>query len=207
MVYFPGQTAETLKYYSITCEMKLILAFIILWFALYIGGTSGQSCVQFDSLISIVTDQNFLYECVDDVSQENIENLLQDLILCLEEGLDINGVYFIHADAYHVMTGIMLAALSGLNEIVTTLLELDADVNVQDDKGHTALMLASYCGYEDVVNNLLENEANVNVKTYDISYDVGNTALMFAAKYDHNNIVSALLEYGADVNQRNSWKQ
>ena len=52
--------------------MKLILAFIILWFALYIGATSGQSCEQFGSLILIVPDQNFLYECVDDVSQENI---------------------------------------------------------------------------------------------------------------------------------------
>ena len=118
--------------------MKLILASILLWFALHIDETSGQSCEQFDSIIFIGKDEK----------PENIEKLLQDLILCLRDGLDINGAHFKgKIFFYHVLT---LTAGSGFNEIVTTLLEIDADVNLQDNDGFTAVMFASSYGYEDL---------------------------------------------------------
>jgi len=69
------------------------------------------------------------------------------------------------------------------------LLELKANVNLQDSSGRTALMYAAYNGYINRVNKLLESEADVNIQD---SSD--RTALMYAEDNLSNNPSSDKIE-------------
>jgi hypothetical protein len=70
------------------------------------------------------------------------------------------------------------------------LLEIGADVNLQDSSGRTALMYAAYNGYINRVNKLLALGANVNIQD-----SFGHTALMYAEdKLNRENSSSDKIE-------------
>jgi ankyrin repeat protein/predicted Ser/Thr protein kinase len=130
-------------------------------------------------------------------------------------------------------TALILAAAKGDSEIVKTLLEKNADPDVQDDSGATALMVAIGRQDIDMAEMLLDSTTNVNAKN-----DAGHTALMmavnkgytglavsllgkeanpnvkgrnnatalsYAARRGQTQVVQALLENGADPNIEDKW--
>ncbi len=79
--------------------------------------------------------------------------------------------------------------------LVERLLELRADVNVQDDEGWTPLHVAARDGHVDVCRMLIEAGAPV-----DAQVDDGWTPLHFAAYNDEMEVCELLVASGADVN-------
>lgn len=108
-------------------------------------------------------------------------------------------------DEQVVRTVLMSAAMSGVPEVVQTILAGGADVNARDEKGHTALWsvfdASEYYDKERhadrgrVIHLLARAGANLNAQD-----DQGNTALHGC--YDED-VAKALIEDGADVNVRN----
>jgi len=119
-------------------------------------------------------------------------------------------------------------AAKGDTELVTVLLEKNADVNAKDTKGVTPLVYAASGGYEQIVTLLLDWGANANAMAKDgrrplyisvargdlhiarllvdakadvnIKNGHGSTALHTAAVWDRHEIADLLIEAGADVN-------
>ncbi len=109
-------------------------------------------------------------------------------------------------------TALMVAAITGLLEVIGVLLEAGADVNETSKFGLTALIGAKREGRSDCVKLLLDAGADVN--TQDVGWpvrvrnqlffqDVGWTALMKAAHWGYFEIVQLLLNAEADMNVRN----
>ena len=71
-----------------------------------------------------------------------------------------------------------------------------ADVNVQNEFGHTPLYIATACGNTKIAKFLLENNADVNNQD---NCD-GATPLHLAASGNHSNAALWLIKYKADVN-------
>jgi serine/threonine-protein phosphatase 6 regulatory ankyrin repeat subunit B len=115
----------------------------------------------------------------------------------------------------------MLASIKGHDQVVESLLKVNADVNIQGMKGVTALILACMVGHDElhmlvkatiqdnsdegtalmrashdqVVELLLKANADVNVQANN-----GTTALMLASDNGHDQVVELLLKANADVN-------
>ncbi len=81
-------------------------------------------------------------------------------------------------------------------DVMNELIELGADVNIQDDDGLSCLMKASLSGFSDTVIKLLDLGANPNLK----SNVLGHTALMLVTQGKKYDLMSALLDAGADIN-------
>jgi ankyrin repeat protein len=125
------------------------------------------------------------------------------------------------------------AAADGESDFVQTLLDGNADPNVENSGGWSALTFASWYGRDEVVRKLLAVRADVNVRTHDNGWtplmvaakggcadvvrmlitskaqlDVqdkeGFTALLFASWYEHVDVAHMLLDAGADVNVKNN---
>jgi ankyrin repeat protein len=88
-------------------------------------------------------------------------------------------------------------ALSGLRDIVKSLIDKGTDVNVQGGKYGSPLQAASVGGHLRVVELLLDNGANVNAK----GGKWGN-ALQAASVRGDDRIVELLLDNGAKVNAK-----
>ena len=89
----------------------------------------------------------------------------------------------------------LLAASSrGHVEIVGSLLECNARVDVFDNEGRSALHLAAECGSMDVIKLLLDENAFVNSKT-----KLGWTALYFAAHKGYTELAAYLIKSGATL--------
>ena len=86
------------------------------------------------------------------------------------------------------------ASYNGHIDVVKTLLEHNAKVDIQRNDGYTALMGAGHNDHIEVVKALLERNANI-----DIQDDFGWTALMPASCNGHIDCVRLLLENGANV--------
>jgi hypothetical protein len=82
-------------------------------------------------------------------------------------------------------------------DIVGTLIEKGADVNLPESHGFTPLHLACYVGNIQVANLLLAGGANVNQTNHSKS-----TALHLAAKNNHYEVVKILLNNGANIRAR-----
>jgi ankyrin repeat protein len=88
------------------------------------------------------------------------------------------------------------ASHEGLEQVVKTLLDKDADVNVQGKEyKDAALQTASLQGHKQAVQMLLSAGADPNIREEDYS-----TALQAASYRGHESIVGLLLAAGADPN-------
>ncbi|MFM6122711.1 MAG: ankyrin repeat domain-containing protein, partial [Sphaerospermopsis kisseleviana] len=92
-------------------------------------------------------------------------------------------------------TALMFAANLGYTEIVRSLLDFGANINLpRKTYGLTALMLAASNNQVDIVKLLISKDADINAVNED-----GSTALMAAAQKGHLEIVQILLNAGADA--------
>ena len=133
---------------------------------------------------------------VKDSDTATIRSLLTKLIACTctDQNINIDGQYF--GVGSEKMTGLMIAtAAVGLSDLVTSLLDHQADVNIKTNNYvGTALSLAVYYGNIEIITTLLDHKADVDIKDID-----GFTALMWAARNGHNEVVTILLDHKADV--------
>ncbi|CAB4007512.1 B-cell lymphoma 3 [Paramuricea clavata] len=111
----------------------------------------------------------------------------------VDEKPDLNLKNFEGKAAFH------LAALSGSQDIVKTLLDMKADINIQDGTcGRTALHLTVESHNINMITFLLKNGANVNATTFS-----GNTALHLASGLGMDQLVHLLIRNGANINITN----
>ena len=84
----------------------------------------------------------------------------------------------------NILSALLLAALKGHNEIVSSLLDHGAKIDLTTDNGWTPLMFASQNGHEEVVCTLLSKGAQVNLKNKQ-----NQTALMLAEEAKEYNVM------------------
>jgi len=89
------------------------------------------------------------------------------------------------------------AAAAGQTDMVRSLLDNGANIEVKNNLGATSLIFAAIKGHSDVAELLVERGANVNAKT-----TTGITPLIAAAAGGHEDIVKLLLAKGADVSAK-----
>jgi ankyrin repeat protein len=80
-------------------------------------------------------------------------------------------------------------------KMVQDLIDFEADLNTQDNRGRTPLMVAAYEGFEDIVDLLIMEGAEI-----DMTDKVKDTALIIAAKRGRSTAVKALINGGCNVN-------
>ena len=85
------------------------------------------------------------------------------------------------------------AVIGGNRQVVRSLLEHGADVNVTTNNNSTPLMIAADKGEADIMRLLITWKAKVNLKN-----DEGQTALILASKKGRGDCVKALFLSGAD---------
>jgi len=85
-------------------------------------------------------------------------------------------------------------------EVVKSLIDKGADVNVKDSGDWTALIWSSAYEHLDIVKYLIGKGADVNAKD-----NGGYTALMESSSNGHLEVVKYLIEQGADVNAENKY--
>jgi hypothetical protein len=90
---------------------------------------------------------------------------------------------------------LMLAAIKGQQDVVTRLLERDADVN---KPGWTPLHYAATSGQLTIMKQLLDHYAFIDAQSPN-----GTTPLMMAAMYGSTEAVKLLLDEGADTQMKN----
>jgi len=90
---------------------------------------------------------------------------------------------------------LMLAAIKGQQDIVTKLIERDADIN---KPGWTPLHYAATNGHVAIMKQLLDKDAFIDAQSPN-----GTTPLMMAAMYGSGAAVKLLLEEGADPLMKN----
>ena len=84
----------------------------------------------------------------------------------------------------------MWAALYGHDTVIPLLLEADAQIDAQDNDGHTPLIQASYWGKEAAVRELLKGNPKLGLKNKD-----GDTALDCARQENYQSIVNLLVDH------------
>ena len=91
-----------------------------------------------------------------------------------------------------------LACECGNQEVLATLLEGGASVNITDPTtGETAVQLAARQGSTDMVDILLRFKPEVNILSNE-----GFAPLHLAAMFGHVRVVTRLLDAGANINAR-----
>ncbi|PIE90043.1 MAG: hypothetical protein CR997_07920 [Acidobacteria bacterium] len=109
-----------------------------------------------------------------------------------ENGVDI--------DAKNPNTGytpVLLATLRGHRECVQKLLELGADINVQDSRGNSLLHISISRNNEEITRLLLDKKIDIGLKD-----DRGNAPIHKAILVGNRRISKMLLAYPSTLNQR-----
>lgn len=89
------------------------------------------------------------------------------------------------------------AAASGRVNCVRRLLDLGADIHVEDDEGpDTPLQLAAMHGHSATVKLLLDRGADIHAAS---GFDEPEGALLHASEYGHAKTIALLLDHGADI--------
>lgn len=102
-------------------------------------------------------------------------------------------------------TALLGAAKNEQWDVVETLVNADADVNIIAKDGFSALSCATGAGHVPTMQTLLKAGADANVlpkKTKGVSLRVHVAPLIFAARCGNIPVVNTLLAGGADVNAR-----
>ena len=96
----------------------------------------------------------------------------------------------------------MLAAEYGKYEICRYLTEIDADINIRNNKDNkTALHYAARSGSVDIIKLLLDKRMSFNLT------DTRRfTPLQISAQFGHLEATKALVERGAAINNTNIWR-
>ncbi|MDR2831635.1 MAG: ankyrin repeat domain-containing protein [Rickettsiales bacterium] len=92
-----------------------------------------------------------------------------------------------------------IAARNNYVNIIKSLKDKGADINIQNERGNTPLHEAVESGCKEVVQSLIENGADVNAKT-ERSED---TPLHFARNAE---MIELLIKNGASVNEKNKYR-
>ena len=92
-------------------------------------------------------------------------------------------------------TALHWASLRGRGTTVSILIQVGADLNIQDNDGWTALYWAAGNGYNEVAKILINAGADLNVKN-----NTGSTALHCAAVNGHYDVMITLIQAGAELN-------
>lgn len=87
---------------------------------------------------------------------------------------------------------IILCNREGHHDIIEKLIELGADVNIEDNKGETALFYAAREGKIQAVASMIARKANVNKQD-----KKKQTALQMAKKMNRQDVMKLLIENGA----------
>ena len=94
----------------------------------------------------------------------------------------------------------ILASFMGHVQIVTKLIQENADINKKGCEGRTALLSACISDREDVVDVLLDANADPNSCCND-----GWSPLMCASELGYPQIVQKLLQNNADISKKNNY--
>ena len=132
--------------------------------------------------------ENALYYAVAKMNSEVVNLLLEqdDILPDLKTG--------------HGTTPLHLACYKGSHKIAALLLNKNADVNAQDNGGHSPLYLAVQENHPDVVRLLLDQDGVI----VDLKNNEGVAPVQRACYDSYQNIVALLLSKGANVNTQNN---
>ena len=97
------------------------------------------------------------------------------------------------------VTPLVFASQRGNVEVVTALLNANANTMSASLSGSTALIQGSHFGHLNVVRQLLRHGAPIEQNNYKQT-----TALMRASQEGHEDVVRELIAYGANVNRKNA---
>lgn len=98
--------------------------------------------------------------------------------------------YFLDAGNHAGFTPLMLASTYNMPDLVTLLLDFDAELEQQNKYGYTALSCACAGGHADIVRLLIFTGANLHHKTNE-----GRTGLHLACMYLKARVISVLLDF------------
>jgi ankyrin repeat protein len=119
-------------------------------------------------------------------------------ILLNVEGIKVNGMdsYRIWMSGESNATPLYLASQGGHINIVKSLLDHGADIDLKVDLWGTALTVAAERNQKEAVRLLLERGADLNAKD-----NFGGTVIDAAARSGHEDMVEMLYHAGADINK------
>ena len=112
-----------------------------------------------------------------------------DPVLALLE----QGVFIDARDPEHEETALMFASSAKNADITRLLLERGANVNLKDNRGHSALTHAIISGRIPNMRLLIENGADIKIRDND-----GESALLYSVAFGDIAVVKALLNYLPD---------
>ena len=95
-------------------------------------------------------------------------------------------------------TPLMIAAMYGLMDALSTLIEIGASVDIQNKYGFTPLMLAVLYGHTEAANALIDASTSLEYVN-----KAGNTPLMLASLSNRAEIAKRLITKNAEVDARN----
>lgn len=127
--------------------------------------------------------------------------ILQLFLEVFKDVIDVNhGSYIVYPDLYLLdlkqvqgfktrgVTAVNAACISGLTDILKTLVQVGADLNKADHFGYTPLSNATRYGHVNIVEFLLKKGVNITHKTHD-----GYTPMHLAALHGQVEVIKLML--------------
>ena len=123
-----------------------------------------------------------------------IENDFTSLAEHLSSGADIDQPSYFRG---HGEAPLLTAIRYARYDMVWTLLDHGADVNLASSRGHTPLLRAAQRNYYSMLGDLLQHGADINATD-----TTGRSALFWAVKLRNFDAVRELVKHGAEVNSQ-----
>ena len=109
-------------------------------------------------------------------------------------GFDVNNI---NSRVENGMSAVMTAALEGDIDILHTLIEHNADLDLVNDDDNNALWFACFKDNIDIINKLIRHGINIDHQNVN-----GATVLIYAASAGKYEVVLALITAGADTSKQ-----